>query len=511
MLASIALAVAGAVCWRRRSLSRLRRELAAPRRPDVAALLDAHGRAGHPVTHRRLRGSRRVRDESGLSMAAVIAGRWAEPGAFVRCLRGVAAGLRTRGQRWRWPVMQMAAALLIVAPALVVPDVVRGEPGSSSVARAVGDSDGVRGDYVGFARRVLDSSGEDEGGRSGVSADTGASAGEGTRAGEGERGDADQAGGSGDSRPAGKGRVKPDRAKPPPVTVSPYLFLAGSKIPNARAVMRRTGVNAFTLAFILSDGGCRPVWTGGRSLRHPVANRVRAIQAAGGEVSVSFGGWSGHKLGRHCPHARALARAYQRVIDAYQLRAIDIDIEHLEFSDPHAQDRVLRATKIVKAHNPDLTIGVTMPVTRNGLDRWGQRLVRRAAQLGAPVDAWTIMPFVLGQPGGDMGRLTIRAAERTRHQIARHYPGLSPREAYRELGISTMNGNTGAGETITQADFRQIRRYVHRHRLARFTFWAVNRDRSCLARGHRPCSGVPQHDWQFTKIVTAVDAAGTKP
>jgi hypothetical protein len=48
-------------------------------------------------------------------------------------------------------------------------------------------------------------------------------------------------------------------------------------------------------------------------------------------VVVSFGGWSGDKLGEKCSSASALAGAYQKVINAYHLKAIDIDIENTEF------------------------------------------------------------------------------------------------------------------------------------------------------------------------------------
>lgn len=289
-----------------------------------------------------------------------------------------------------------------------------------------------------------------------------------------------------------------------PTRVDPYLYLRTSSLPNVREVMSRTGVAGFTLAFVLSDGGCRAVWDGGQPVAANAAALISAIRAGGGGVMVSFGGWAGAKLGERCPNPQALADAYQRIIDVYRLRAIDVDIEHHEFENAAAQDRVLAALKIIEARNPGITTSVTIPVVRTGLNSWGQRLVRRAAELRVPVDVWTIMPFVLGRPGGNMGRLTIAASEHTYRQLRSHYPGASDAEMYRKIGISTMNGETGAGETITQADFREIRAYVHRNGLGRFTFWAVNRDMPCPSRGSRPCSGVPQRPWQFTDIVNGV-------
>ncbi|MPY96603.1 MAG: hypothetical protein GEU97_01125 [Actinophytocola sp.] len=304
-------------------------------------------------------------------------------------------------------------------------------------------------------------------------------------------------------QPAGTKAV-PVHQQPGPVRVQPYLYLNSNHVPDIGAVMRRTGVTEFTLAFVLSNGGCQTVWDGGPRVGRNAGRVISAIRANGGDIVVSFGGWAGRKLGTHCRTPQALAAAYQQVIDTYRLRAIDVDIEHHEFENPRAQDRVLRALRLVKAANPGLTTVVTMPVARDGLNSWGLRMVRRVAELRVPVDIWTVMPFVLGVSGGDMGGLTIRAAERTHAQLARHYPGMSAADVYRKLGISTMNGDTGAGETITQADFRKIRTYVHRRGLGRFTFWAVNRDWPCPARGSRPCSGVPQRPWQFTDIVNGV-------
>lgn len=288
-------------------------------------------------------------------------------------------------------------------------------------------------------------------------------------------------------------------ASPGAMRAAPYLYLGGKSVPEVSQVMRYTGVTWITLAFVLAQRGCTPAWEGRWPLTGHVAETITAIRAAGGDVIVSFGGWAGKKLGQACPNARALAVAYQRVIDTYRLRAIDIDVERDEFTDARTQDRVLKALQIVKARNPNLTAIVTMPVTVEGLNSWGRRMVQRAAQLAVPVDVWTIMPFVLGRRGADMGRLTIQASEHTHHQIARYYPGVSAAEIYSRQGISTMNGATGAGETVTQANFRRIRAYVHRRGLARFTFWSLNRDRPC-GKGHA-CSGIPQQAWEFTRII----------
>ena len=67
---------------------------------------------------------------------------------------------------------------------------------------------------------------------------------------------------------------------------------------------------------------------------------------------VSFGGWSGKKLGSSCKTPAALAAAYQKVIDAYSLQAIDIDIEHGEFTNRKTRKRVVEALALVQQREP---------------------------------------------------------------------------------------------------------------------------------------------------------------
>ena len=116
------------------------------------------------------------------------------------------------------------------------------------------------------------------------------------------------------------------------------------------------GLHDLTLAFILSHGKCNPEWDGERPLLGGSDEKaIESIRAAGGEVDVSFGGWSGKKLGSSRKTPEALAAAYQKVIDAYSLHAIDIDIEHGEFNSKKVRN-VIEALAIVQGQNPGIEI-----------------------------------------------------------------------------------------------------------------------------------------------------------
>src|SRR5690606_39537518 len=82
---------------------------------------------------------------------------------------------------------------------------------------------------------------------------------------------------------------------------APYLYMGWGDPPNPSTVMNATGVKWFTMAFILSGGGCTPAWDGNRPLLGGAdAQAIAQIRAAGGDVLPSIGGWSGNKLGPHC-------------------------------------------------------------------------------------------------------------------------------------------------------------------------------------------------------------------
>ncbi|WP_326690615.1 MULTISPECIES: chitinase [unclassified Streptomyces] len=291
-------------------------------------------------------------------------------------------------------------------------------------------------------------------------------------------------------------------------SVAPYLSMGWGDPPEPGSLLRSTRSDGFSFAFVLSAGGCEPRWDGRRPLKGGQDERaVRAVRTAGGSVVVSFGGGLGRKLEQDCPTERALAGAYQKVISAYGLRAIDVDIELGAYDSAAARQKTVAALKRVKAANPGLTVYVTLSSMRGGPDT---ALIDHAARAGLAPDAWTVMPFAFekgsGSPGTeDMGRSTVRAAEGLRASLQEAY-GYSATEAYAHSGISTMNGVTGRGEVITPAHFRTIARYARGHRLARLAFWSVNRDRPC---GQRPypagdrCSGVTQKPWEFSRALTA--------
>jgi chitinase len=285
---------------------------------------------------------------------------------------------------------------------------------------------------------------------------------------------------------------------------APYEYLGWGEPQPPTSVMAATGIQDFTLAFILTRGKCNPEWDGERPLLGGTDQRtIEAIRVAGGEVDVSFGGWSGKKLGNSCRTPTALAGAYQKVINDYSLHAIDIDIEHTEFTSRKVRKRVIEALAIVHADDPSLEISITFGTEETGPEPDGRSLIADAAAIGFQPTAWTIMPFDFGAPLTDMGHASIRAVEGLAQDLVAAY-GITAAVAYEHAGISSMDGQTDeSDETVSVENFETMLAFAQLHHLARFTFWAVNRDRPCTG-GETPgedCSGISQSPYTFTDVV----------
>jgi hypothetical protein len=282
---------------------------------------------------------------------------------------------------------------------------------------------------------------------------------------------------------------------------APYLYEGWGDPPNPTTVMSSTGVKWFTMAFMLDSGGCNPAWDGSRALTGGAdQTAINQIRSAGGDIVPSFGGWSGSKLGANCSSASALAGAMQKVIDAYSLKAIDMDIENSdEFENEAVQAKILTALKTVKANNPGLKTIVTFGTSTTGPSYFGNRLIEQAKSIGAGIDVFTIMPFDFGG-GSDMYGSTVNAAEGLKTKLKSTF-GWDDATAYAHIGLSGMNGLSDQQETTTPAIWTQIRDWANSHHIARLAFWSVNRDRGCAGGGVvSNCSGISQNNWQFTSI-----------
>jgi chitinase len=296
---------------------------------------------------------------------------------------------------------------------------------------------------------------------------------------------------------------------------APYDMPLDNNPPDLTQVLAATGERAYVLAFVLAENGssCAPAWDGGSSIvssGDAVGSQINALRAAGGDVSVSFGGYNGTKLGQVCGSASATAAAEQQVISAYGLHAIDLDLEEPEYENSSAIANELGAAQIIQRDNPGIYISVTIPGTTAGTGWFGTQLLDEAKSLGFTPNNFSIMPF----DGGFSGASSQISALQAFNGILTSTFGWSSATAYAHEGISSMNGRTDSAEYFYQSDFQSVLSWAESNGLGRYSFWSVNRDRQCNPPNNNgtlsgSCSSVPQNSWDFTKY--DAEFAGATP
>lgn len=294
---------------------------------------------------------------------------------------------------------------------------------------------------------------------------------------------------------------------------APYVMPEDNSPPDLPTVMAATGQKSFELAFILADGGCTPAWDGTSPISSDstVPGVISAVRAAGGDVSVSFGGFNGTKLGQDCGSAAGTAAAEQQVIDKYSLHAIDLDLEEPEYENTTAIDNEIGAAQILQQNNPGLYISITTAGTAAGTGFFGQNVLNTAKADNFTPNDFSIMPF----DGGFSGASSQISALNAFHGLLMNTFGWSSQLAFQREGFSGMNGRTDSAEMFTQTDFQTVLNFAESNGLGRFTYWSLNRDRQCNPPDNNgtlsgTCSSTPQGPWDFTKF-TAMFGGATPP
>jgi chitinase len=283
---------------------------------------------------------------------------------------------------------------------------------------------------------------------------------------------------------------------------APYYLTLDGGPPDLAQVMAATGQKAFEMAFILAPngGGCTPTWDGTDPVASDtqVSSIIGAVRAAGGDVSVSAGGFAGTKLGQTCSGAATTAAAYQSVISTYGLHAIDFDLEEPEIENATAIANELGAAQILQKNNAGLFVSVTIPATTSGANWFGQQLLNEAKSLGFVPDDYSIMPFDGGFSGAGS---QVSALQGFHSQLTTTF-GWSSSAAWQHEGVSSMNGRTDSAEIFSQGDFQSVLSFATSNGMSRYTFWSVNRDRQCSPPNNgttsSECSSVTQNAWDFT-------------
>jgi hypothetical protein len=288
--------------------------------------------------------------------------------------------------------------------------------------------------------------------------------------------------------------------------------MAGYPPPSLAKWGKAAGVKRITLGFVTARDGsaCEPTWGGYKeypadgSKPYRLAD-VNKFRSQGGDVVVSFGGQAGEELAAVCS-AGELESAYASVIDAYDAKRVDFDIEGAAIQDGAANARRNKAIAQLQSDRPGLRVVLTLPVLPTGLTPDGLALVKKAKAAGVSLSLVNIMAMDYGEdaapkPEGAMGRLAVSAMSATIGQLE----GVFKESVAGHLSVTPMIGiNDIPSEIFTLVDARKLRRSAGRVHLGGLSMWQLGRDSKCekpSTKTQIDCSGVPQQPWAFSQAL----------
>ncbi|MFI6334738.1 cellulose binding domain-containing protein [Streptomyces sp. NPDC050535] len=270
-----------------------------------------------------------------------------------------------------------------------------------------------------------------------------------------------------------------------------------------------TGVKEYNLAFITDGGGCTPKWGGVTDLASDaVAAQIGALRAKGGDVRVSFGGASGSELATACSSADALATAYGKVVDAYDLTKVDFDVEGGALPNTAANTTRAQAIARLQQQHPSLDVSFTLPVMPEGLTQDGVNLLANAKANGVSIDTVNIMAMDYGPAySGDMGTYAEQAATATQAQV-KSVLGLSDSAAWKTVAITPMIGvNDVTTEIFKVEDATQLVAFAKSKGIGWLSMWSATRDKQCAGGAKNyadaTCSSIVQDANAFSKAFAA--------
>ncbi|MEE4544489.1 ricin-type beta-trefoil lectin domain protein [Streptomyces sp. V4-01] len=241
------------------------------------------------------------------------------------------------------------------------------------------------------------------------------------------------------------------------------------------------GIKYFTLAFATASGGkCSAdmgVW----------ASTVRQVRAAGGDVTVSFGGADGTDLAVACPSVAALEGQYRKIIDQLNVTRLDMDVEGQPLTDQPSVRRRNQALAALQGQyrkqGRRLDIEYTLPADPDGLTQDGLVVLRSAHEHGLDIDTVNPMTMDYGSRATDMGQKAIDAAIALNRQLGQIWGQLSDGQRWQMEGNTPMIGqNDSPGEKFTLADARSLTAFAKSKDMRELSYWVLDRDRRCTGK-----------------------------
>jgi hypothetical protein len=284
------------------------------------------------------------------------------------------------------------------------------------------------------------------------------------------------------------------------------------------ALSQQSGSKYLSLAFLqtATAGSCTAYWDGDTT--QPIApasfgTDIAAIQAHGGNVIPSFGGFTADttntEIADSCTSVPAIAAVYESLITTYNVPRIDMDIEADSVTNTAGINRRNEAIALTEAwaakHHRHIQFSYTLPTFQTGLPAAELGVLQNAVADGARISTVNLLTFdYFFGTQQDMVADTEGAAEGLFGQLQTLYPKATTRELWHMIGVTEMPGidDFGADETFSTANAVTILQWAQHAGLGLVSFWALQRDNgSCVGtKGAGACSGVAQPTWYFSHV-----------
>jgi hypothetical protein len=299
---------------------------------------------------------------------------------------------------------------------------------------------------------------------------------------------------------------------------APYVETYDTTDGGPAALAQESGARYLSLAFLqtATPGSCTAYWNGDTST--PISpssfgSDISVIQAAGGNVIPSFGGYAadttGTEIADSCPSVAGIAQVFEQVITTYHVPRIDLDIEGTSLTDTAGINRRNEAVAEVEAwaahRGLRIQFSYTLPTLTTGLDAEDDAVLANAIADHARISVVNQLTFdyYIGTEQ-DMVADTETAAAGTYTELQSLYPSDSPAEIWHMIGITEMPGidDFGTDETFSQADAITVLNWALGHGIGTLSFWAVERDNGGCpgTKGAGNCSGLDQPAWYFSHV-----------
>jgi chitinase len=204
-----------------------------------------------------------------------------------------------------------------------------------------------------------------------------------------------------------------------------------------------------------------------------------AIQAAGGNVIISFGGEPNgnapNEIAQTCTNVSQLTAAYQNVVNTYGVTRLDFDIEGSVLSDTAATSLRDQALAALQAADPSVQVDFTLAVAPQGLPTGTgseYALLQDAKAKGVKVSVVNIMTMDFGAGSNDLADAES-AAQGTAGQLASLY-GISTSAAYGMMGLTPIAGTNDDGTNFSTANASTLESFAASNGVAELSFWEVD-------------------------------------